>query len=73
MNRLDLLLEPVLDRMQALDQKRLQAAAKAAGMILAEEAREQRNAAADAAMASARDRLRSRLTPPRPYKEIPDR
>ena len=48
-------------------------AAKAAGMISAEEGRAQMNAAADAAMALARDHLRSRLTPPRPWKEIPDR
>ena len=48
-------------------------AAKAAGMISAEEGRAKMNAAADAAMAVARDHLRSRLTPPRPWKEIPDR
>ena len=48
-------------------------AAKAAGMISAEEGRAQMNAAADAAMAVARDHLSSRLTPPRPWKEIPDR
>ena len=53
-------------------------AANAAGMISAEERRAQMNAAADAAMAVARDHLRSRLTPPRPWvpkpwKETPDR
>jgi hypothetical protein len=48
-------------------------AANAAGMISAEEGRAQMNAAADAAMAVARDHLRSRLTPPRPWKETPDR
>jgi hypothetical protein len=48
-------------------------AAKAAGMISEEEGRAQMNAPADAAMAVARDHLRSRLTPPRPWKEIPDR
>ena len=48
-------------------------AAKAAGMISAEEGKAQINAAADAVMASAKDHLRSRLTPPRPWKEIPDR
>jgi hypothetical protein len=48
-------------------------AANAAGMISAEEGRAQMNAAADAAMAVARDHLRSRLTPPRPLKETPDR
>ena len=48
-------------------------AAKAAWMISAEEGRAQINAAADAALASAKDQLRSRLTPPRPWKEIPDR
>ena len=53
-------------------------AANAAGMISAEEGRAQINAAADAAMADARDHLRSRLTPPRPWvpkpwTEIPDR
>ena len=48
-------------------------AAKAAGMISAKEGREQMNAAADAAMAVAKEHLRSRVTPPRPYKEMPDR
>ena len=53
-------------------------AAKAAGMISAEESRKQMNAALDEAMAPATDQLRSRLTPPRPWvpkpwKEIPDR
>ena len=58
-------------------------AAKAAGMISAEEGRAQINAAADAAMAFAKDQLLSRLTPPwpwvpkpslrRPLTEIPDR
>jgi hypothetical protein len=48
-------------------------AAKAAGMISEEEGRAQMNAAANAAMAVARDHLRSRLTPPRPWTEIPDR
>lgn len=48
-------------------------AAKAAGMISEEDCRAQINAEADAAMAVARDHLRSRLTPPRPWKEIPDR
>ena len=48
-------------------------AAKAAGMISAEEGRAQMNPAADAALAVARDHLRNRLTPPRPWTEIPDR
>jgi hypothetical protein len=53
--------------------KLLRPMALAAGMISAEEGRAQMNAAADAAMAVARDHLLSRLTPPRPWKEIPDR
>jgi hypothetical protein len=48
-------------------------AAKTAGMISAETGRKQMNEAADAARAFAKDQLRNRLTPPRPWKEIPDR
>ena len=53
-------------------QQHVQLSAEAAGMITAKESREM-TAAAAAAAASAMDRLRTRLTPPRPWKETPDR
>jgi hypothetical protein len=48
-------------------------AAKAAGMTPAADVRAAITSAASSASAAAADHLRSRLTPPRPWKEIPDR
>jgi hypothetical protein len=66
----DLALQQQID---AIGPERLQAAAEAAGMIHAKEMKDQIGFAASSASAAARDYLRSRLTPPRPWKEIPDR
>ena len=60
-------------QIEAIGPERLQAAAEAAGMIPAKEVEGQIGFAAASARAAAVDHLRSRLTPPRPYKEIPDR
>ena len=65
-----LALQPQID---AIGPERLQVAAEAAGMILAKEMKAQTGFAASSARAAAADHLRSRLTPPRPWKEIPDR
>jgi hypothetical protein len=59
-------------QIEAIGPERLQAAAEAVGVIPAKEVKAQIGFAA-AASAAARDHLRSRLTPPRPWKEIPDR
>jgi|694.fasta_scaffold69547_2 hypothetical protein len=60
-------------QIEAISPERLQAAAEAAGMIPAKEMKAQNAFAASSASDAARDHLRSRLTPPRPWKEIPDR
>ena len=52
-------------------QQQVQLSAEAAGMITAKEFREM--TATAAAAASAIDRLRTPLTPTRPWKEMPDR
>jgi len=56
-----------------IQQQAIEEAAKAAGMIPAKEVEGQIGFAAASARAAAVDHLRSRLTPPRPWKEIPDR
>jgi hypothetical protein len=68
--------KPALELQQqigAISPERLQVAAEAAGMIPAKEMKAQIAFAASSASDAARDHLRSRLTPPRPWKEIPDR
>jgi hypothetical protein len=60
-------------QIEAIGPERLQVAAEAAGMIPAKEMKAQIGFAASSARAAAADHLRSRLTPPRPWKEIPDR
>ena len=56
-----------------IQQQAIEEAAKAAGMLPAKEVEGQIGFAAASARAAAVDHLRSRLTPPRPWKEIPDR
>ncbi len=56
-----------------IQQQAIEEAAKAAGMIPAKEMEGQIGFAVASARAAAVDHLRSRLTPPRPWKEIPDR
>jgi hypothetical protein len=76
-------LEPVITLQQQLQddvwskaaeiqQQAIEEAAKAAGMIPAKELEGQIGFAAASARAAAVDHLRSRLTPPRPWKETPD-
>jgi hypothetical protein len=60
-------------QIEAIGPERLQVYAEAAGMIPAKEMNAQIAFAASSASDAARDHLRSRLTPPRPWKEIPDR
>ena len=55
-----------------IQQQAIEEAAKAAGMIPAKELEGQIGFAAASARAAAVDHLRSRLTPPRPWKETPD-
>jgi len=56
-----------------IQQQAIAEAANRAGMTPAKEVKAQIGFAADSARAAAADQLRSRLTPPRPWKEIPDR
>jgi hypothetical protein len=56
-----------------VQQQAIEKAANRAGMITATEIKAQIGFAASSARAAAADHLRSRLTPPRPWKEIPDR
>lgn len=68
--------KPVLElqqQIEALGPERVQAAAEAAGMIPKAVAEAQITSAASLAGAAAVDRLRSRLQPPRPWVERPDR
>lgn len=60
-------------RIEAIGPEQLQAAAEAAGMVPAEAMKAQIGFAASTASAAAREELRSRLTPPRPWLERPDR
>jgi len=60
-------------QIEAISPERLEAAAEATGMIPATEMKAHAAFAASLASAAARDHLRSRLTPPRPWKEMPDR
>jgi len=55
-----------------IQQQAIEEAAKAAGMLPAKEVKGQIGFAAASARAAAVDHLRSRLTPPRPWKETPD-
>lgn len=55
-----------------IQQQAIEKAANRAGMIPAKEMKAQIGFAASSASAAAADQLRSRLTPPRPWKEIPD-
>jgi len=56
-----------------IQQQAIEEAAKAAGMIPAKELEGQIGFAVASARAAAVDHLRSRLTPPQPWKETPDR
>jgi hypothetical protein len=60
-------------QIEDISPERLQVAAEDAGMIPAKGMKAQIAFAASSASDAARDHLRSRLTPPRPWKEIPDR
>jgi hypothetical protein len=68
--------KPVLEiqqQIEALGPELVEAAAKEAGMIPAADARAAITSAASSASTAAVDHLRSRLQPPRPWVERPDR